>query len=172
MDGTKTCRACGETKPFSQIVRDTRTTDGYANICLTCNRLRGKQYRNLGLQSASRRANPVATQLNAMISNSRVRARDKGLDHNLDLQYLRSIAPTHCPYLGTELRWEALSGHGRPFPNSPSLDRIDSSRGYVKGNVAIVSYRANSIKNDATEQELFRIGRALSLLKAEMAFPE
>lgn len=37
---------------------------------------------------------------------------------------------------------------------SPSLDRIDSSKGYVKGNVRVISARANMLKNNATVEEL------------------
>lgn len=40
---------------------------------------------------------------------------------------------------------------------SPSLDRIDNRLGYVKGNVIVVSHRANAIKRDATLDELRRI---------------
>jgi hypothetical protein len=40
------------------------------------------------------------------------------------------------------------------FPDSPSLDRIDPSKGYVKGNVRVISARANLLKNDATVGEL------------------
>lgn len=38
--------------------------------------------------------------------------------------------------------------------DSYSLDRIDSSRGYVKGNIWVISLRANRIKNDSTVEEL------------------
>jgi hypothetical protein len=59
------------------------------------------------------------------------------------------IFPTHCPILGTELNYFA---EGRD-ENSPSFDRIDPKKGYVKGNVAIISLRANRIKNDGTAEE-------------------
>lgn len=39
-------------------------------------------------------------------------------------------------------------------PNSPSLDRIVPERGYVRGNVVIVSFRANRAKSDLTIAEL------------------
>lgn len=40
---------------------------------------------------------------------------------------------------------------------SPSLDRKDPTKGYVRGNVAWISFRANRIKSDASQQELERI---------------
>ena len=54
-----------------------------------------------------------------------------------------------CPILGLELDYftEVRT------ENSPSFDRIDPSKGYVKGNVQIVSWRANRIKNDGTAEE-------------------
>jgi hypothetical protein len=41
--------------------------------------------------------------------------------------------------------------------NAPTLDRINNSCGYVPGNVAVISWRANRIKCDATPEELRRI---------------
>ena len=57
--------------------------------------------------------------------------------------------PTHCPILGLELDYFAETR----LENSPSFDRIDSSKVYERGNVIIVSWRANRIKNDGTEEE-------------------
>jgi hypothetical protein len=63
--------------------------------------------------------------------------------------------PTHCPILGIELTF----GKGiKVRETAATLDRIDSSKGYVKGNVQIISYRANRIKNDASLEELIKIG--------------
>lgn len=58
--------------------------------------------------------------------------------------------PTHCPILGIELDYFAENGRTEA---SPSFDRIDPSKGYVKNNVAIISWRANRIKNDGTAEE-------------------
>ena len=55
-----------------------------------------------------------------------------------------------CPLLGVPM-WKNSE---EPCANSYSLDRIDSSKGYVKDNVWVISRRANAIKNDATLEEL------------------
>jgi len=57
--------------------------------------------------------------------------------------------PTHCPILGLELDWFAEYRQ----ENSPSIDRINSREGYIPGNVQLVSWRANRIKNDGSANE-------------------
>lgn len=66
--------------------------------------------------------------------------------------------PSHCPILGLELDYFAEVAQ----ENSPSFDRIDSSLGYVAGNVEIVSWRANRIKNNGTAEEHRRIADYLT----------
>ncbi len=58
--------------------------------------------------------------------------------------------PDRCPVFDIPL----LQADGKRQPSSPSLDRIDASKGYVKGNVEIISWRANDLKKDATPEEL------------------
>lgn len=174
MEGTKACSRCGEVKPLSEFVRDARLKSGLRTDCRACNKKTRKAYRESGKLATHVAKNLVQWKLRRLLNDSKVRAKKAGLDHDLDLNYLLEILTTRCPYLGTQFHWEVRTncGHRHTHPFSPSIDRIDSSKGYVKGNVAIVSHRANSIKHNATEQELFRIGRAVSLLKAEIAFPE
>lgn len=57
--------------------------------------------------------------------------------------------PTHCPVLNIPLNYFAE----KRCESSPSFDRINPSLGYVKGNVAVISWRANRIKNDGSAEE-------------------
>lgn len=61
--------------------------------------------------------------------------------------------PTRCPVLGIKL----FGGKGTFADASPSVDRINSAKGYQKGNLAIISYRANALKRDGTAKEHHRI---------------
>lgn len=69
------------------------------------------------------------------------------------------VIPTRCPLLGIELK--RGSGIGGTIAGSPSLDKIKPELGYVPGNVWVVSHRANSIKRDASLEELERLVCAL-----------
>lgn len=66
-----------------------------------------------------------------------------------DLSYHDITWNMVCPVLGLELDWFAEARK----ENSPSFDRVDPKLGYIKGNVQIISARANRIKNDGTAEE-------------------
>lgn len=85
----------------------------------------------------------------------------KGVQKNDRLELLNSMnVPDYCPILGIKLNYDGIgvgkSGWTRS-DDSPSLDRIDPSKGYVKGNIHIISWRANRIKNDSTPEEIMKI---------------
>jgi hypothetical protein len=145
----KPCSKCAIVKSIDQFYRDKTCSDGRKAKCKNCE----KQYM---------RDNPVLRQTGAMVCGARRRAKSKGLSFEIDHDYVRSIIPSHCPIFGTPLEWSAVRNNGRAsLPNSPSLDRIDPSKGYVKGNVWIISMRANSIKNDASHEELKLVTEAV-----------
>lgn len=60
--------------------------------------------------------------------------------------------PDVCPILGIPLG--AVSGKSGGKANSPSLDRIDESKGYTVDNIHVISHKANMMKLDASKDEL------------------
>ena len=60
------------------------------------------------------------------------------------------IIPSHCPVLGIPIQ----KNPERLGESSPTLDKIVPSKGYVKGNVAVISARANRLKSDASLAEI------------------
>ena len=82
------------------------------------------------------------------------RARKRGIPFALDLEDV--VIPDVCPALGIPL---VVNGEGAPGDDSPSLDRIIPSKGYVKGNVQVISQKANRIKSDATPAEVLKVAK-------------
>lgn len=68
------------------------------------------------------------------------------------------VIPEYCPVLGIKL---SLNRGGGFKPSSPSVDRRIPALGYVKGNIRVISYRANEVKRDATLEELKLVVRFL-----------
>lgn len=64
------------------------------------------------------------------------------------------IPPTHCPVLGFKLDYSLGKGKKTFQDNSPSIDRVDSSKDYIKSNVKIISWKANKIKRNFNIEEL------------------
>lgn len=83
-----------------------------------------------------------------------MRAKKAGIPFNLTRYDIH--VPDRCPLLEIPLRVASQVG---PAFNSPTLDRIVPSLGYVKGNVQVISHRANAMKNAADASELLLFSR-------------
>jgi hypothetical protein len=94
--------------------------------------------------------------IRALVNEARSRAKARGVEFSIAADDVPPMG-THCPLLGEPFS----TREERRSRNSPSLDRIDPSKGYVKGNVWVVGYRANLIKNDGTADEHEKIARAM-----------
>lgn len=118
------CTKCGEW--FERIGKDTM------RICKTCNTERVK----------------CKSPESKMLARAKARAKSRGIEFDLSLDDI--YIPELCPIMNLKLEVHK----GKLQKNSPSLDRIDPAKGYVKGNVWVVSSLANSIKGQATPEEL------------------
>jgi hypothetical protein len=85
------------------------------------------------------------------LNNIKHRAKKRGLAFDLTVEDLPM--PKRCPIFGIQLQYH----QGKFQDTSPSIDRINPAKGYVKGNVQIVSYKANRIKGPYTLKELKKI---------------
>jgi hypothetical protein len=98
--------------------------------------------------------------LQRLFDTAKRRAKETGLEFSIKRSEL--CLPVLCPLLCIPV----FVGNGKQGPNSPSVDRIDNSKGYVPGNVWIISQKANRIKSDATVEEISMLARNLSMLMA------
>lgn len=87
-----------------------------------------------------------------MLRRAYARAAKKGIEFCLTVDDITPL-PTHCPVFGMEL----TRGNGQQDPTAFSLDRIDNEKGYVPGNVQVISYLANRLKNDGSAEQHRRI---------------
>lgn len=98
-----------------------------------------------------------------LCARARARGRKRGLVATIRPEDL--IWPTHCPVLGIELDYPERYGQRRTAisqSNWPSLDRFDPNKGYVAGNVFVISMRANTLKSNATYEEILKVAKYLS----------
>lgn len=130
----KKCKSCDKEKPDEHFYKSSGRT------CKDCMRQSNRDYHA---------ENPARS----MLRSARKRAVKYGLPFDLKLADIK--IPVYCPALGIPL---IAGGNAHaPTDNSPSLDRIKPELGYVKGNVIVVSLRANRIKTDATLEEILKV---------------
>ena len=147
----RVCRKCGGADVvFTKHKRD--------NLCVGCNRKIVREWeaahpdrvrtRKAGVSARFRQQYPERV----MFSSAKARARKEGVPCTIcdaDIQI-----PPCCPVLGIPLQRTFGRGGGDA---SPSLDRIVPEKGYVVGNIAVISSRANRIKSNATADEIERV---------------
>lgn len=90
----------------------------------------------------------------ALFYSARARAKRDGISFTIALSDI--VIPPCCPVFGIAMARLVGAGKG-PTDNTPTIDRIDTRRGYEPGNVAVISHRANRMKSDFTETELERL---------------
>ncbi len=160
------CTTCARRKPLDEMCKSRPYR------CLLCGRryfrerykkndqVRAVQYRwrdenreRVNEQTRQRRRKNPEKRLYELAKR---RANRTGLPFSIQLSDV--VVPATCPVLGIALGWKEFDGkRGFPHPGSPTLDRLDSSKGYVPENVEVISWRANSLKKDGTLEELEKL---------------
>ena len=102
----------------------------------------------LALEKAERLKNPEKF----LWKSAKKRAKEKGLAFDIDVSDI--IIPDVCPILGMKL---VIGNSVKERENSPSLDKILPELGYVKGNVQVISFRANTLKRDGHIEDFEKI---------------
>ena len=90
----------------------------------------------------------------AILLRAKQRAKQKDFEFNLEAVDI--VIPIRCPILDIEI---IRNTNKSIKANSPSLDRIDNTKGYIKGNIMVISNKANTMKNNATPEELIKFAK-------------
>lgn len=169
---TKICTKCKEEKSVEEFYVRTDSKSGYTSHCKKCKRAHDNamayhkspsrkkkaietakfkykhnfEFRNYVLQK--RKEYCERHRARVLWQQAKVRAKKFNVEFNIDIDDI--IIPEYCPLLHVKLE----HGTNKVKANSPSIDRIDNSKGYIKGNVAVICYRANTMKNNASFLEL------------------
>ena len=160
--GTCTCDNCGSEfeKPLSEINRN--LNKGRKNFCSrTCvgkNNTKnfGDKKNDYDISRHSNNRKDGYTKFRYHFRN--ISSRNKELNITVeDLKEVWEIQKGVCPYLGIELHLNSYGKIKKDPITSASLDRIDSSKGYVKGNLQWISRAMNYLKNDMSELQVFDI---------------
>jgi len=143
---TYTCSRCSRDLPITEFHKD-RTTKGHYSICRQCRSVSDQRI------------------LNDLLSNARKRAAKRGLPCTItreDILALNERQQGLCAYTHIPLNWEVGNSGGKQRicpPDRVSLDRIDSTLGYVVGNVHLVTDFVNRIKTWYPEPDFVRFCR-------------
>lgn len=129
----RTCKGCGQAKPLEDFYFHKASLSSRVRKCKTCY---GEQRKKVKVGSLDGR-------LRAIFSNVTER-RHKGVDISLqDLKDLWEKQKGLCAYSGVPMTWDDSNRY-----TTVSIDRIDSSKGYVRGNIAFCCFTVNIMKSN------------------------
>ncbi len=140
VDGWRKCKTCLQIKSVDEFAKRS-DRPAQRTTCKDCKR-------RIGRESYAR--NREAAFFRHKASAAKSRSSTKKLPFDLDVAHLESIWTGKCPVFGIAL----VHTTDRADECAPELDRIIPSKGYIRGNVAWLSRRANRLKNDVTAKEL------------------
>lgn len=156
----KVCNKCNELRPLFEFTLNKASKDGLQNRCKECDKAYQAERRKNNKESlleyarnyqAKRREN-FDYRLQMLLNTSKQRAEAKGREHNITLQDIKDLYPVDgkCPVFGFDLQFNSAGFR----ETSPSIDRINSNKGYTRDNIQIISWKANRLKAYATIEDL------------------
>ncbi|AUR90881.1 hypothetical protein NVP1151O_40 [Vibrio phage 1.151.O._10N.222.46.B1] len=176
----KTCRKCNTEKPLHDFVLNKSCKGGRAGTCKSCSNGYGRKWKEKNKDANSEKRRDLYYEKNkekikerqrerelnaplksraAMLRSGMVsRSRLKGLDFDSQFFSNKNLIERlknnpNCECCGKVL--DVGFKHDRKFnDDSPSMDRVDSSKGYTAENTAILCWRCNKSKQDSTAEQL------------------
>jgi len=169
---TKICSRCGKEKRNTEFYFSAETGKKYSHKkCKQCCKEKAQErYRLLTDEEKKSKHNTPERRKyyikyahlhpeKYMMASIRGRAKDRGIE--CTIQESDIVIPETCPYLGIKLLAQTSQGNGKgkTLPNSASVDRIDPTKGYVQGNIQVISHLANRMKSNATLDQLLEFSK-------------
>jgi len=157
---TKPCNRCLVDKPVSEFSKNSSSKDGLQYRCRACDLAYQNERRAKNQDSLARyhrdyqkeRRKNFDYRLQMLVNASKQRARLHQREHSISVEDVKAIYPADgkCPIFGVTLAFNKAGFRD----DSPSIDRIDSSKGYTRDNIQVISWKANRIKGAASLEDL------------------
>jgi len=157
---TKVCNSCKEEKFVSEFTKNKAARDGLQYKCRSCDiayqakrRLENhEEDLEYSREYQRNRRQNFDYRLQMLVNASKQRAKNKNRENTITIEDVKAIYPKDgcCPIFGIKLEFNNAGFR----ETSPSIDRIDSSKGYTPDNIQIISWKANRIKGYASKQDL------------------
>lgn len=153
----KLCPGCWVEKPANvkYFIRSPRYEDNLKPLCIECSReeRNEKQRPRVRAYHATKGKERIRTNPKPYFYRmAKGSAKKRGISFTITLDDMPEV-PTHCPVFGFPLDL-TLSGNS---PRAPSLDRMDTTKGYEPGNIEFISWRANYLKRNGSLEEFEKL---------------
>lgn len=149
----KVCSKCGLNKPVEKFDKRPGRPSGVVSSCKSCQAVKNANYREANKNLLTAKLNTAYRRSQDSFIQARRRAKAKGLAFDIDHATVLALfeSQEYCPLLGVKLNVDGGLYH------SPSLDRIVPKLGYVPGNIQVISFKANSSKQDLSLEQYQRL---------------
>lgn len=166
----KTCIECHILKPFCSFTKAPANSDGYCNSCRECRKeynkkhyeknkinrqeIQRKYYHNnkeKEKERSLRKYSDPNQRINQIFSRCNRKAIAESREFNLTKEFLivlMMLQSNKCALTGIEFDFSNPNNGNKRNPFGPSLDRIDSNKDYIVGNVQFVCWVVNAAKNE------------------------
>ena len=154
------CTYCKIPKPNSEYSKNKNQGRG-RNYVTQCKKCRNEYSASEKVLKRKRELGPIQRnkyRLNSIFWASKQNAKKRNLEHNIELEYIKELFKTQkglCYYTGKEMFIDTREKENNE--DSVSLDRFDSSKGYIKGNVVLCRWIVNRMKNDIDFKDFLQI---------------
>ena len=115
-------------------------------------------------KSRWKRANPFRAKASALLNNANRRALDRGLDCSISLDWVTAQLEKGCALSGLPFE---MNPNGVMSPYSPSLDRIDPTKGYTEENTQAILQGVNGLKLNGTNEDVINIAKSICMYVPE-----
>jgi hypothetical protein len=174
------CKKCGLEKQLKEFIKNKNCKNGYAGTCKKCSNNYSKKWKKEHSKELSEKRRKVYAETEGLEVKKRMekrkelyplrcratvlrqgmaeRSKRKNIEFDKEfftVNYLMERLSKNPNCECCEKKLDIEFKQDKKFnDNSPSMDRVDPNKGYTKENTAILCWKCNKHKQDATSQEL------------------